>query len=176
MEQAGDNRRVQHETFVPIEHVELAWQYIKRTLQAYPSTVPFIEYFERSWLYNSNLHPHHLGNYYNAVLQDQPRTNNNINHSEGSNNALNNAAACSTPSAARLMDILKKFNIDAELAVLYSLTGKSLTPKQKPAYIEINKRLKKTVESFTPANIQFYCRALGHLNYMQWFYVFTSLS
>ena len=172
MEQAGDNRRVQHETFVPIEHVG---QYIKRPLQAYPSTVPFIEYFERSWLYNSNLHPHHLWNYYNAVLQDQQRTNNNINHSEGRNNALNNAAACSTPSAARLMDILKKFNIDAELVVLHSLTGKPPTPKQKPAYIEIHERLKKTVESFTPANIQFYCRALGHLNYMSWFYVFTLL-
>ena len=43
-----------------------------------------------------------------------------INHSEGSNNDLNNSAACSTPSAARLMDIIKKFNIDAELAVLLS--------------------------------------------------------
>ena len=150
--------------FVPIEHVELTRQHIKRTLQAYPSTVPFIEYFERSWLYNPNLHPHHLWNYYNAVLQDQKRTNNN--HFEGSNNALNNAAACSTPSAARLMDILKKFNTDAELAVLHSVTGKPPTPKQKPANIDINKRLKKTVESFTPANILFYCRALGHLNYI----------
>ena len=37
------------------------------------------------------------------------------------NNALNNAAACSTPSAARLMDILKKFNTDAKLAVLHSI-------------------------------------------------------
>ena len=45
---------------------------------------------------------------------------------------------------------LKKFNIDAELAVLHSLTGKPPTPKQKPAYIELKKRLKKTVESFTP--------------------------
>ena len=64
------------------------------------------------------------------------------------------------------MDILKKFNIDAKLAVPHSLTGKPPTPKQKPAYIEINKRLKKTVESFTPVKIQFYCRALGHLNNM----------
>ena len=103
-----------------------------RTLQAYPSTVPFIEYYERSWLYDPNLHPHHLWNYYNAVLQDQPRTNNNY-HCERSNNALNNAAACSTPSAARLMDILKKFNSDAELAVLCSRTGKPPIPKQKPA-------------------------------------------
>ena len=103
-------------------------QNIKRVLQAYPSTIPFIEYFERSWLYNPNLHPHHLWNYYNDVLQDQPKTNNN--HSKGSKNALNNAAACSTPSAARLMDILKKFNTDAELAVLHSRTGKPPTPKQ----------------------------------------------
>ena len=97
--------------FVPIEHVELAWQHIKRTLQAYPSTVSFIEYFERSWLCNPSQHPHHLWNYYNAVLQHHPMTN---NRSEGSNNALYNTAACSTPSAARLMDILKKFNTDAE--------------------------------------------------------------
>ena len=103
-------------------------QNIKRTLQAYPSALPFIKYFERSWPYNSNLHPHHLWNYYNAVLRDQPRTNNN--HSKGSNNALNNAAACLTPSAVRLMDIIKKFNTDAELAVLHSITGKPPTPKQ----------------------------------------------
>ena len=103
-------------------------QNIKRTLQAYPSTVPFIEYFERSWLYHPNLHPYHFLNYYNAVLQDQPRTNNN--YFKGSNNALNNAAACSTPSAAKLMDILKKFNADADLAVLHSITGKPPTPMQ----------------------------------------------
>ena len=64
-------------------------------------------------------------------------------------------------------------NPNAELAVLHSITGKPPTQKRKPAYSEISKRFKKTVESFTPANIQFYCRALGHLNYMQWIYVFN---
>ena len=103
-------------------------QNIWRTLQGHSSTVPFIEYFERSWRYNPNLHPYHLLNYYNDVLQDKPRTNNN--HSKGSNNALNNAAACSSPSAAKLMDILKKFNTDAEFAALHSITGKPPTPKQ----------------------------------------------
>ena len=58
--------------FVPTEHVE----YIKRALQVHQSTLLFIQYFERSWLYNPNLHPHYLWNYYTPVLQCHPRTNN----------------------------------------------------------------------------------------------------
>ena len=102
-----------------------------------------------------------MWNCYSATLSDDPRTN---NYSEGSNNALNTAAGCSSPTIYRLMDILKGFNAEAELKILQTATGQEATRKPRNKVLKMKERVKKTVQGYRSANIIAYCRSLGHLN------------
>jgi len=63
-------------------------------LNKFPATTSFISYFESTWL-NSTAYPITMWSHYSSTLSDEPRTN---NYSEGSNNALNTVAGCSSPT------------------------------------------------------------------------------
>ena len=99
--------------FVPVPDVRVGWTCLKSYLNQYPETADFIPYFKSTWL-NHSAYPIHMWNHYESTLRDDLRTN---NFSEGSNNALN------SPTISRLMDILCKFNGEAELKILQTSTG-----------------------------------------------------
>ena len=79
------------------------------------------------------------------------------------NNALNVAAGCSSPTIFRLMDILLRFNSEAELKILQTATGVQATRKRRNKFILRDERIKRTVLAYDPTNILTYCRSLGHL-------------
>ena len=147
-------------TFVPVGDVLLGWNGLKPLLTQYPATATFITYFESTWLYNRH-YPITMWNCYDATLSDDARTN---NFAEGSNNALNTAAGCSSPTIYRLVDILKGFNAQAELKILQTATGMEATRKPRNKTLKTKERVKKTVQGYRSANIVAYCRSLGHLN------------
>ena len=146
--------------FVPVDDVSVGWTCIKSLLTQYPATAAFITYFESTWL-NNTAYPIRMWNHYDSTLSDDPRTN---NFSEGSNNALNTAAGCSSPTILRLMDILRRFNAEAELKILQTSTGVQATRKQRNKVLKHNERVKRTVEGYNLANIATYCRSLGYLH------------
>ena len=146
--------------FVPVDDVLHAWSLIKPILMQYPATATFLDYFEKTWLYN-NSYPISMWNCYDATLSEDPRTN---NQAEGSNNALNTAAGCSSPTIYRLVDILQRFNAGAELKMLQEASGQNATRKPRNKTIKAKERVKRTVQGYRSANILTYCRSLGHLN------------
>ena len=146
--------------FVPVSDVDLGWNFLKPSLMQYPATASFITYFESTWL-NNTAYPIVMWNHYTSTLSDDPRTN---NFSEGSNNALNTAAGCSSPTIPRLMDILCRFNAEAELKIIQTSTGLQATRKPRSKTVKRSERIKRTVESYSAANIETYCRSLGYLH------------
>ena len=103
------------------------------SLTQYPATAAFISYFESNWLNNPH-YPLKMWNCYDATLSDDPKTN---NVSEGSNNALNTAAGCSSPTIYRFIDIIQGFNSEAELKNLQSYKHKLLLVKRRAESPEI---------------------------------------
>ena len=146
--------------FVPVGDVLLGWNALKPLLAQYPATASFITYFEATWL-NNRQYPITMWNCYDSTLSDDARTN---NYSEGSNNALNTAAGCASPTIYRLIDILQGFNSGAELKILQTATGLEATRKPRNKTIKMQERVKRTVEGYSSASIVAYCRSLGHLN------------
>ena len=146
--------------FVPVDDVSIGWTFLKSTLAQYPATATFVTYFESTWL-NNPAYPIEMWNHYDSTLSDDPRTN---NFSEGSNNALNTAAGCSSPSISRLMDILRRFNAEAELKILQTSTGLEATRKPRNKVTKQLERVKRTVMNYDAANIATYCRSLGYLH------------
>ena len=80
-----------------------------------------------------------LWNVHLSTLSGDARTN---NFSEGSNNALNTAAGCSSPTISRLMGILCRFNAEAETKILQASTGQDQTRKQRQKIVLRNERIK----------------------------------
>lgn len=146
--------------FVPVTDVSFGWTCIKSLLTPYPATADFITYFESTWL-NNPTYPTEMWNHYENTLSDDPRTNNT---SEGSNNALNTAAGCSSPTIPRLMDILCRFNAEAELKILQSSTGLQSTRKARKRVLKNKERVRRTVEGYNRNNLTTYCRSLGFLH------------
>ena len=146
--------------FVPVDDVLHDWSLLKPLLMQYPAAAPFIDYFQKNWLYNRS-YPISMWNCYGATLSDDPRTN---NQAEGNNNALNTAAGCSSPTIYRLMDILKGFNAESELKILQTTTGLQATRKPRNNTIKMKERVKKTVQNYWRENIVLHCGSLGHLN------------
>ena len=62
------------------------------------------------------------------------------------------------------MDILCKFNAEAELKILQTSTGMQATRKPRNKVAKRNERVKKTVEEYSLSNLALYCRFLGHLS------------
>ena len=146
--------------FVPVQDVMVGWTCLKSCLSQYPETAEFVTYFESTWL-NNPCYPVEMWNHYESTLNDDPRTN---NFSEGSNNALNTAAGCSSPTMSRLMDILTKFTAEAELKILQSSTGMQATRKPRNKFVKRNERIEKTVQEYSLSKIALYCRSMGHLS------------
>jgi hypothetical protein len=146
--------------FVPVDDVGIGWTCLKESLPAHPETSAFITYFESTWLTNT-AYPIQMWNHYDNTLSDDPRTN---NYSEGSNNALNTAAGCSSPTISRLMDILCRFNAEAELKILQTSTGLQATRKPRSKITKQKERIRRTVEGYSSANILTFCRSLSYLN------------
>ena len=142
--------------FVPVDDVLHGWSLLKPLLMQYPDAAPFIDYFQKNWLYNRS-YPISMWNCYEATLSDDPRTN---NQAEGNNNALNTAAGCSSPTIYRLMDILKGFNAESELKILQTTTGLQATRKPRNNTIKMKERVKKTVQNYRRENIVLQCRFL----------------
>ena len=114
---------------VPVTDVSIGWTCLKSLLTQYPATAAFIIYFETTWL-NNTAYPIEMWNHYDSTLSDDPRTN---NFSEGSNNARNIADGCSSPTILRLMDILCRFNAEADLKILQKFTGfQAFKPRGNP--------------------------------------------
>ena len=147
--------------FLPVHDVIIGWNLIKAILQAqYPAaTAEFIRYFEANWIYSTK-YPLEMWNCYAITLSDDPRTN---NLSEGSNNALNVSAGCSSPTICKFVDILRRFNSEAELKILQSSTGMNANRKKRNKFVIRDERIKRTVLAYNPANKLSYCRSLGHL-------------
>ena len=101
-----------------------------------------------------------MWNCYSTTLSDDTRTN---NYAESSNNALNTAAGCASPTIHRLVDILKGFNAETELKILQTATGMDATRKPRNKTLKMKERVKNTVQGYNSSNILAYCRSLGHL-------------
>ena len=145
--------------FVPVDYVSIGWTCIKDSVSSDSSVHHFITFFESTWLNNTAYHIK-MWNHYDSTLSGDPRTK---NFSEGSNNALNTAVGCSIPTIPRLMDILCRFNAEAELHILQTSTGLQATRKPRNKVINHNERIRRTVEGYSSANIVTYCRSLGYL-------------
>ena len=76
--------------------------------------------------------------YYDSTLSDGPRNQQLL---EGSNYALKTAAGCSSPTIPRLMDILRRFNAEAELKILQTSTGLQATRKLQNKVLKHNERV-----------------------------------
>ena len=106
-----------------------------------------------------------MWNVHSAVLSGSPRTN---NYSEGSNNALNNTAASAHPSMIpRMLEILRTFNAKTDTMILHILTGKPLPPKKrKTVYVQLEKRVQKSVSFYGQITNVMFCKNLGYLNWL----------
>ena len=144
--------------FVPVDDVSIGWTCLKSSLIQYPATA-FITYFESTWL-NNTAYPIKIWNHYDSTLSDDPRTN---NFSEGSNNALNTAAGCSSPTILRQMDILYRFEAK-ELKTLQPSTGLQATRKPRNKVIKHNERIRRTVYGYNSANLVTNRRSHGYLH------------
>jgi hypothetical protein len=141
--------------FLPVDDVRLGWNLLKPSLTQYPATAAFISYFESNWLNNPH-YPLKMWDCYDATLSDDPKTN---NVSEGSNNAINTAAGCSSPTIYRFIDIIQGFNSEAELKILQTATGQEASRKPRNKTIKMKERVRRTVEGYRSENIVAYCRS-----------------
>ena len=98
-------------------------------------------------------YPVKMWNHHESTLNDDPRTN---NFSKGSNNALNTAAGCFSPTMSRLMSILTKFTAETELKILQVSTGMQATRKSRNKVVKRSERIKKTVEGYSLSKIALY--------------------
>ena len=57
--------------------------------------------------------------------------------------------------------------------ILYKYYWKTTDTKAKASVHRDKQKTQEDDRFINSANIQVYCRALGHLNYMQWIYVLT---
>ena len=156
--------------FIPEDDVISAWAVLKPLLLRDPillpimdSVRPIFDYMDTTWM--DGLYKVEMWNVYDAVLSDSPRTN---NYSEGNNSALNAEAGCSHPGVPRLLEILKRFNEDADAAIMFAITGAEteLVRKRDARCVQLNERIKRAVSFYGKLSVLMYCKSLGSLNYV----------
>ena len=162
--------------FVPVDDVSIGWTCLKSLLIQYTATLDSSVHR----ILRINLAPplaqHHSISYQDvesltahSLATQEPTTSLKV---QTSNNALHTAAGCASPTIPRLMDILCRFNAEAELKILQTSIGLQATRKPRNKVIKQNERIRRTVEGYTSANIVTYCRSLGYLHGWTQFYGF----
>ena len=154
---------------VPIADVFSAFQQLVTSADFDSRIQPLVDYFERTWVglqsasgaRQEPLYAIKLWNIYDRVVNDERRTNNNI---EGWHRRFQSVLQCSRPTVFKCINALRleqKRNED-EIA---RLVAGELPPPQKKKYRDLNRRIKGIVSGYDVvgrSNIVRYLHGLAH--------------
>ncbi|XP_057335060.1 uncharacterized protein LOC130673861 [Microplitis mediator] len=145
--------------FVPIHDVGNAFSKLVESQFFVDNEVELrrlLDYFERSWVGvlsrsgKKRLKPQYeisLWNCYNAVINDELRTNNAI---EGWHNSFNNKVRVIHASICRFLKAIVNEQSITESLITQANTGLGIASKRRRQYSNINARLKNIVSSYDP--------------------------
>jgi hypothetical protein len=128
-------------------------------------TGEFFEYFESTWVgqrrrraWTQPLFPLEMWNTYQAVLNDQHRTNNNL---EGWHTRFESLIGGNHPNYMRFVEFLKQEEDLNRMQAVQFLAGGNIPPS-RVKYRLLNDRIKTVVEDFGNRTILGYLRSIAH--------------
>ncbi len=147
--------------FVPLNDVQAAFDAVRQQPDFDPRLRPFLNYYEDTWLGRNGVNarfPPHLWNVNHRVLNEQRKTNNNV---EGWHSGFNQKMADAYPSIYRMIELLKQEQLRQENILTQLLAGHP-PPAPNRVYQNLNARVLRIVQGYAERPILEFLRAIAY--------------